>query len=89
VVFPAKTTWVPELSPVMSRVVPDGTVMPDSTIVAQDFFDLEAEAALVNVHVVALFSRFGAAVGSGAAAATGEAATRETEVARRPRRVEI
>jgi hypothetical protein len=62
---------VPEFSPVMSSVVPEGTAILSSTIVAQDFLDLLAEAALVKVHVARL-ARSGAAVGSGAAAGAAE-----------------
>lgn len=50
------------------------------TIVAQDFFDALAEAALVNVQVLALSSSFAAVVGAGAGAAMMSAGN-----ARRPR----
>lgn len=80
---------MPEFSPVISSVLPDGTTMPDSTIVAHEVLDLEAEAALVKVHVVARSASCGAGVGAGAGTATGEAATRDTEVTKRPKRVDI
>jgi hypothetical protein len=51
---------VPEVRPVGSSVVPEGTAMLSSTIVAHDFLDLLADAALVNVHVARL-ARSGAA----------------------------
>ena len=60
---------MPDVSPVISRVVPDGTVMPLSTIVAHDFFEALAADALVNVQEarfsMALLS-LGAGVGIGA-----------------------
>ncbi len=79
---------MPEFKPVRSSVVPEGTVTPLRTIVAQDFFDLEAAAAPEEPEKVqeALFSRSGGAVGAGAA---GAAATSEAAVARRLTRVEI
>lgn len=62
---------MPEFRPVRSSVVPEGTAMLSSTIVAQDVLDLLADAALVNVHVARL-AMSGAAVGSGAAAGAAE-----------------
>ena len=61
----------------MSRVVPDGTVIPLKTIVAQEALDLLAEAALVKVHE-ARFWRAAASLRSGAGVAIGmgEADTR-------------
>ena len=78
-------TWVPSFSFVRSRVVPDGTVMPDTTIVAQDFFEALTAEAAVNIHD-ARFSRrspisgagvgkgtaLGSATGAGTAAASAE-----------------
>lgn len=90
VVVPSKMTWVPVVRPVRSRVVPEGTAMADKTIVAHDALDLEAEAALVNVHVARL-SRRAAAVGAGAAtaAAIGEAETKDVVAkANRPKKLE-
>jgi hypothetical protein len=54
--------------PVISRVVPDGTAIPLSTMVEHEALDLLAEAALVKVQVVALSSSLAAAVGAGSAA---------------------
>lgn len=82
VVVPSKMTCVPLVSLVRSSVVPDGTAILFKTIVAHDVFDLLALAAFVKVHVVALFSKFGAAVGAGAVA--GAAATRGSMTARQP-----
>ncbi len=66
--------------------MPEGTAMLSSTIVAHDFLDLLADAALVNVHVARL-ARSGAAVGAGAAA--GAAETNAAPALRRsPRLVE-
>jgi hypothetical protein len=47
-------------------VVPEGTVMPDRTMVAHDFWDLLAEAAPfepVKVQLVALFASNGLGAG--------------------------
>lgn len=77
---------MPEFNPVRSSVVPDGTGTLLRTIVEQDFLDLEAEAALLKVQVVARFARSGAEVGAGAAA--GAAETRAVLTLRRsPRAV--
>lgn len=51
---------MPEFRPVRSSEVPEGTAMLSSTIVAHDFLDLLADAALMNVHVARL-ARPGAA----------------------------
>jgi hypothetical protein len=63
-------------------VVPDGTVIPDKTIVAHNFCDLLAEAAPLaplKVQLVALLTRAasGAGVIAGPATATGVAMTAE------------
>lgn len=82
VVVPSKITWVPCVRSVRSRVVPLGTGMLLRTIVAHAALDLIAEAALVNVQVVALSSIFAAGVGAGA----GAAATSEGKaMAKKPR----
>lgn len=73
-----KLTSVPVVRSVMSRVVPEGTAMLLSTIVAHDFLLADAEAAFVNVHEVALSWSFAAAEGAGAGA--GAAATRARPV---------
>ncbi len=49
-VWPEKMTWVPELSPVRSRVLPAGTAMSCNIMVEQDFFPAAAAAAEVNVQ---------------------------------------
>jgi hypothetical protein len=62
-------TLVPLFRPVRSRVTPDGTAGADSTIVEHDAFDLLADEYPPDpekVQVVALLSRFGAAVGASA-----------------------
>jgi hypothetical protein len=61
-----------------SRVVPEGTVMPDKTMVEHDFCDLLAEAAPLEPVKVQLVARFtsnglGAGVIAGRATATGDA----------------
>jgi hypothetical protein len=68
-------------------VVPDGTGMLLRTIVEHDVFDLEAEAALVKVHVVARLARSGPAVGAGAAA--GAAETKAVPAVRRSPRAAV
>jgi hypothetical protein len=73
-------------------VVPDGTVIPDKTIVAHDFCDLLAEAAPLaplKVQLVALLARAasGAGVIAGPATATGVAMT--AEAAKAARRAEV
>jgi hypothetical protein len=77
------------VSLVKSRVVPDGTVMPERTIVAQEALDLLTAAAPEEPENVqeALLARSGAAVGAGIAA--GAAETIEAAVANKPRTVEI
>jgi len=70
-------TFVPELRPVKSSVVPEGTATFDKTMVEHEFLDLLAEAAPLepeNVHEVARFSSVAGAVtaGAGAASATEE-----------------
>jgi hypothetical protein len=53
VVVPSKIMCVPEVRPVRSKVVPDGTATLERTIVAQDVLDLlarEAPADLEKVH---------------------------------------
>lgn len=65
--------------------MPEGTAMLFSTIVAQVFLDLLADAASVKVHV-ARFARSGAAVGSGAAAGAAETNAALT-LRRKPREV--
>jgi hypothetical protein len=79
---------VPEVRPVKSNVVPEGTATLERTMVAQDFLDLLAREAPEEPEKVqdALLARSGAAVGAGAAA--GAAATREAVAATRLRRVE-
>jgi len=79
---------VPEVRPVRSRVVPDGTATLLRTIVAQEALDFEAKEAPVDPEKVqdALFSRLGGAVGAGAA---GAADTRDAVKAKRPTRAEI
>ena len=64
VVVPSNTTCVPVVRPVKSSVVPDGTATLDRTIVAQEAFDLLAEAAPFEPEKVqvARFSRLGAAI---------------------------
>jgi hypothetical protein len=67
---------VPELRPVRSRVTPEGTATDDMMIVEHEILDLLADDAPPDpekVHVVALFSRFGAAVGAGVAAGAASA----------------
>ena len=49
------------MSPVKSRVVPDGTAILFKTIVAHEVFDLVAAAALVKVQA-ARFPKLGASV---------------------------
>ena len=86
---PSKITWVPELRPVRSRVLPEGTARALRTMVEQEVLDLLADEAPPEpekVHVVARSSRFGAAVGAGAAA--GAATTTDTVTATRLRIVE-
>ena len=61
-----------------SKVVPEGTVMPDRTMVEHDDWDLLAEAAPLEplkVQLVALFASngLGGGVISGPAKATGDA----------------
>ena len=66
--------------------MPDGTATLDSTMVAQDFLLLLADAAPVepeNVHE-ARFARSGAAVGAGA----GAAIAKEIVAVKTPRSVE-
>ena len=61
-------TVVPELRPVRSKVLPDGTARADKMIVLQEVLDLLAEEAPPDpekVQVVALLAISGAAVGSG------------------------
>ena len=63
---------MPDVRPVISRVVPEGTLMPSRTIVAHEVFDLLATEASVNVHdarlaKAAAFRISGAAVGIGTA----------------------
>ncbi len=81
-------TLVPLVSLVKSSVVPDGTVMPERTMVAQEALDLLTAAAPEDPEKVqeALLSRVAAGVGAGAA---GAAATREAAVAKRPTRAEM
>jgi hypothetical protein len=62
---------VPEFRPVMSSVVPEGTVMPLRVIVAHDFLEALAAAASVKVQLVARSSSLAAGVGAGAATGTG------------------
>jgi hypothetical protein len=78
-------TWVPEFNSVISRVVPGGTAIFESTVVAQEVLDLLAEAASVKLHV-ARFARSGAAVGAGPAA--GAAETTVVPARRSPRTAE-
>ena len=49
------------MSPVKSRVLPDGTAILFKTMVPHKVFDLVATAALVKVHA-ARFSKLGAGV---------------------------
>jgi hypothetical protein len=72
-------TCVPDVNPVRSSVVPDGTAMLLRTMVAHEVLDLLAATASVNVHV-ALFARSGAAVGIGA----GTAETSPAAATKRP-----
>ena len=86
-------TWVPDLRPVKSRVVPDGTERALRTMVAQEALDLEAAAAPPDPEKVQAVPRcsiaarasagFGAAVGAGAGAAETIALS-----ARRPEAIE-
>lgn len=80
---------VPLVNLVRSRVVPEGTVMPERTIVAQEALDLLTAAAPLEPEKVqeALLARSGAAVGAGIAA--GAAETKVAAVARRPRTAEM
>lgn len=64
---------VPELRPVKSSVVPDGTATFDKTMVEHEVLDLLAEAAPFepeNVQEVARFSSLAGAVTAGAGAAS-------------------
>lgn len=64
-------TDVPELRPVRSKVVPEGTARAERMIVEQEVLDLLAEEAPPdpeNVQVVARLASSGAAVGSGTGA---------------------
>lgn len=66
-------TLVPELRPVRSSVVPDGTATFDNTMVEHEVLDLLAEAAPFepeNVQEVARFSSVAGAVTAGAGAAS-------------------
>lgn len=65
-------TFVPELRPVKSSVVPDGTATFDKMMVEHEVLDLLAEAAPLepeNVHEAARFSSVAGAVTAGAGAA--------------------
>lgn len=76
-------TLVPELRPVRSNVVPEGTASADRMMVEQEVLDLLADEAPPEpekVQVVARLSRSGAAVGAGAAGAA------ETKADKPPKR---
>ena len=73
---------MPEVNPVMSRVVPDGTAMLLRTIVAQDFLEALADAALLNVQE-ARFSKAFPSSGAGVGIGAGAAVTRATAPASR------
>jgi hypothetical protein len=67
-----RLTFVPDLRPVKSSVVPDGTATLDRTMVEHEVLDLLAEAAPLepeNVHEAARFSSVAGAVTAGAGAA--------------------
>lgn len=66
----------------MSRVTPDGTVMPERTIVAQLAFDLLAAAASVKVQEARLWSAALTALMSGAGVGIGVAETKMEAVLR-------
>jgi hypothetical protein len=81
-----RLTVVPSFKSVRSRVTPDGTASAERMMVEHEVFDLLADEAPPDpekVHVVALFSRSGAAVGAGAGAAS------TWLIAARPRSKEI
>jgi hypothetical protein len=73
---------VPSVKPVKSRVVPDGTVMPERTIVAQSALDLLAAEAAVKVQEALLWRAFLTNAASGAGVAMGTAETRTAAVLR-------
>ena len=75
-----------------SKVVPEGTVMPDRTMVEHNVWDLLAEAAPlgpVKVQLVALFASngLGAGVISGLATAKGDATA--AQAAKATNKVEV
>ena len=74
-------TLVPDVRPVMSSVVPEGTAILSKTTVAHDVFDLLAATASVKVQD-ARFSIATAFLISGAAVGMGTAATRKEAVLR-------
>lgn len=65
-----RLTLVPGFRSVKSSVVPAGTSIFESTIVAQDFFDAMADAQSLNVQV----ARLARSVSSGAAAGAADTA---------------